>query len=91
VAKIIRRLIVGLALIGVGWVAAKAQAPASAPDFELRVDTSGGPTTITCVRGCKLAWVERGINPNANPQQSFDFACTGNRCSSGRIGGWIDP
>jgi len=86
-----RRIIVVFALTGVGWIAAKAQAPASAPDFELQVDAPGGPTTITCVRGCKLVWVERGINPNAIPQRSFDFACSANRCSSSRVGGWIDP
>src|SRR5213592_2352183 len=32
------------------------------PDFELVVDAPAGPTTITCVRGCRLMWVERGIN-----------------------------
>ena len=90
-AKMIRRIIVVFALTGVGWVAAKAQAPAAAPDFELQVDAPGGPTTITCVRGCKLVWVERGIDPNAIPQRSFDFACSANRCSSSRVGGWIDP
>ena len=88
-ARIVQRIIVALALIVVGWVAAKAHASQSAPDFELRVDAPEGPTTITCIRGCKLVWVERGINPNAMPQRSFDFACSANRCSSGLVGGWI--
>lgn len=88
-ATMVRRMIVALTLIGLGWVAAKAQAPESAPDFELQVDAPGGPTTITCVRGCKLVWIERGVNPNAAPQRAFDFACSASRCSSGRVGGWI--
>lgn len=79
-----------IALVGAGWVAAKAQTPA--PHFELVVDAPAGPTTIKCVRGCTLMWVERGINPNNTPQPTFDFACSGStvqRCSSARVGGWI--
>lgn len=82
--------VVAIVLVGVGWVAAKAQTPT--PTFELVVDAPEGPTTIKCVRGCTLMWVERGINPNSSPQPSFDFACsssTTRRCSSARVGGWI--
>jgi hypothetical protein len=83
--------VVAMALVGVGWVAAKAQTPA--PAFELIVDAPVGPTTIKCVRGCTLMWVERGINPNSTPQPAFEFACSGlaTRCSSARVGGWITP
>ena len=83
--------VVAMALVGVGWVAAKAQTPA--PAFELIVDAPVGPTTIKCVRGCTLMWVERGINPNGTPQPAFEFACSGaaTRCSSARVGGWIAP
>ena len=78
---------IALALCGTGWVAGRAQA--NAPDFEFVVDAPGGQTTVTCVRGCKLMWVERGINPNAMATSSFQYACTGPRCSSARVGGWI--
>ena len=88
-----RRLLVNttiaLALVGTGWAIAKAQTPE--PKFELVVEAPGGPTTIRCVRGCALMWVERGIDSNARPTSSFDFACSGSRCSSGKVGGWITP
>jgi hypothetical protein len=77
-------------LILVGWAVGKGQA--IAPDFELLVDAPGGETTIQCVKGCKLAWVERGVNPNATPQPTFTYRCTGStRCSSARVGGWLNP
>jgi len=86
-----RRLFVNVAiafaLVATGWAIAKAQTPE--PDFEIVVDAPGGPTTIRCVRGCALAWVERGVNPNATPIESFDFACSAPRCSSFRVGGWL--
>ena len=84
-----RRLMFVLALIALGWFAAKAQGGPTSPDFEIRVDAPGGSTTVTCVRGCNLAWVERGVNPNAIPQQTFEYSCTAARCSSARVGGWI--
>jgi hypothetical protein len=80
---------IALALFATGWVTAKAQS--AAPTFELIVDAPGGPTSITCVRGCTLAWVERGVNPNAEPVSAFDYSCTAPRCSSGKVGGWITP
>jgi len=86
----VRRLLhmaLALALLGSGWAMARAQT--TAPDFEIVVDSPGGQTTISCVRGCKLSWVERGINPNASATQSFQFACSAARCSSARVGGWI--
>jgi hypothetical protein len=84
--------VVALLLVGTGWVAAKTQV--TAPEFELVVEAPAGPTTIRCVRGCKLMWVERGMNPNGTPQSSFEFSCSGDataRCSSARVGGWITP
>jgi len=83
------RLALALGLFGTGWIAAKAQT--SEPTFELRVDAPEGSTTVRCVRGCKLAWVERGINPNSTPQRTFEYFCTGTpRCMSGLVGGWVD-
>ena len=71
----------------IGWTARGAQ---SQPDFELVVNAPAGATSIECRRGCQLLWVERGPNPNAAPQQTFDFTCSGATaasCSSGRVGG----
>ena len=75
-------------LVFVGWVAGRAQT--SAPAFELLVDAPGGETTIKCVKGCELSWVERGLNPDAAPTPAFTYRCTAPRCSSGRVGGWLD-
>jgi len=76
-------------LVFLGWTVGRAQT--SAPAFELVVDAPGGETTIQCVRGCKLAWVERGVNPNAAPIPTCTYRCTGSRCSSARVGGWLNP
>jgi hypothetical protein len=81
------RAIIAVALFGTGWMAARAQTPA--PDFEIVVDAPSGSTSVTCVRGCSLAWVERGVNPNAQPIPIFEYSCTGPRCSSAKVGGWI--
>jgi hypothetical protein len=91
VAGLILRGVLALALVSAGWIAAKAQI--SEPDFELIVDAPAGETTIECVRGCGLMWVERGVNPNGSPSPTFTFRCEGGnvqRCSSSRVGGWID-
>jgi hypothetical protein len=86
---VIHALIAAL-LIASGWVAAKAQS--AAPDFEIVVSAPAGETTIECKRGCDLAWVERGVNPNAIPSPAFTFSCSGasvQRCSSATVGGWL--
>ena len=77
----------GLLLVVTGWLVGRAQA---APDFEFVIDAPAGDTHIDCVRGCKLAWVERGMG--GSPQTTFRFSCHGQveRCSSGRIGGWLN-
>ena len=78
-------------LVGLGWTAAKAQT--YDPNFEIVVNAPVGETSIQCVRGCNLAWVERGLNPNSQPMPTFTFKCTGSaadaRCSSAKVGGWI--
>ena len=78
-----------LALVAFGWAAGKAQ-PAQ-PDFEIIVNSPAGETTVECVRGCEMAWVERGVNPAARPMPTFTYQCggTAGRCSSSKIGGWI--
>lgn len=82
--------VLAVTLVLAGWAVGKGQA--AAPDFELIVDAPGGETTIQCVKGCTLAWVERGVNPNAAPIPTFTYRCTGSdRCSSARVGGWLEP
>jgi hypothetical protein len=82
------RVAIAVGLLGTGWVAAKAQT--QTPTFELRVDAPGGQTKIQCIRGCKLAWVERGVNPNSAPIPTFEYGCSAPRCQSGTVGGWVE-
>jgi hypothetical protein len=83
------RLAVVAAFLCLGWVAGRAQT--SQPTFELVVNAPAGETTIQCVRGCELSWVERGVSPNAQTMQTFTFKCTSpsGRCSSHKVGGWL--
>jgi hypothetical protein len=90
--SIATRVAVALGLVALGWAAGRAQT--STPDFELLVDAPQGSVTIQCVRGCELAWTERGVNPRAMRMPTFTFNCQGPdqlRCGSGRIGGWLKP
>lgn len=81
------RLAIAAALVALGWAAGRAQT--SEPAFEIVVTAPGGKTTIECRRGCALAWVERGVNANSQPMQTFTYGCSASSCSSGRVGGWI--
>lgn len=92
--RLVARLLLAVALLGIGWTAGRAQQPLH--DFELVVDAPSGQTTITCVRGCQgLAWIERMV-PGTVPvpsQTTFMYGCSGSstaRCGSGRIGGWLE-
>jgi hypothetical protein len=79
-ARVMARIALGFALVATGWIAARAQSPE--PDLVIAVDAPGGQTVVRCVRGCRLAWVERGVNPNSVPVASFGFGCTGAQCPS---------
>lgn len=84
--------LIALVVGGSSWAIGYAQAAQREPDFEITVSASAGRTEITCVRGCGMAWIERGINPNAAIQKTFAYGCMGagvETCGSGRIGGWI--
>ena len=88
--RLLMRALIAIGLIAAGWAAAKAQP--STPDFEIVVNAPVGETTIECKRGCNLAWVERGVNPNATPIPTFEFRCGGggaSRFSSATVGGWL--
>jgi hypothetical protein len=86
------RVVFAMALVTVGWVAARGQEPPT-PDFELFVVSLNGKTTIECVRGCSLQWVEREVPDRENGRSSFTYGpCGGvwpDGCPSGRLGGWI--
>jgi len=80
------------ALLCIGWLTGKAQT--SQPDFEIVVNASSTETSIECVRGCELSWVERGLNPNSGTMRTFRYACHGGigpYCPTGKVGGWIKP
>ena len=84
------RAIVAIALVGLGWAYGRAQTPA--PDFEIVIDAPEGKTNIECVRGCLLAWVERGVSQGIPQNPAFNYGCSNSpskRCGSGRIGGWV--
>jgi hypothetical protein len=85
--RVIVLVVFALTLIAIGWFGAKAQS--SSPDFELIVTAPSGETTVECVRGCKLAWVERGLNPNQGADGKFIYSCGAVRCASGKVGGWV--
>ena len=96
--RTILRVMMIFASLAIGWAAAKAQT--ADPDFVLAVDAPFGATTITCVKGCALKWVERGINPQSDTMATFSYSCgrgsgpnqvntDGMRCPSGKVGGWI--
>ena len=80
------RLVIAAALVLLGWAAGKAQP--TQPNFEIRVNAPGGETTIECARGCELSWVERQ-NSSGGTMTTFKYACSADRCSSGRVGGWL--
>ena len=85
-----RQAFLAITLIGLGWIAGKAQT--TGPDFEIVVNAPTGSTTVECVRGCALMWIARGLNPNSQPTQKFTFSCSAPQgCSSSRVGGWIAP
>ena len=86
------RIAIAAGLLALGWTAGRAQT--SAPDFELIVSSPAGDVSVECLRGCELAWTERGVNVRARRMATFTFECTGPgqlRCTSGRIGGWLKP
>lgn len=84
----IRMLALVAAALLIGWAAGRAQT-STPPDFEFIVNAPGGETRIECVRGCELKWWERGPNPNSRLTNTFSYSCGASRCSSGRIGGWL--
>ena len=63
------RMLAAAGLLALGWTAGRAQT--SAPDFELIVNSPEGEVSVECVRGCELAWTERGVNVRARRMTTF--------------------
>jgi hypothetical protein len=89
--RIAFRVVVALALVGLGWTAGRAQ-QGDVPDFQISVQAPPGTTTIEC-HGCDLFWIERAtaMRPKA-PNPKFTYGCSGGgatQCPSGMIAGYI--
>lgn len=87
----IRRALLAVALVGLGWAAARAaQTPVA--DFEVSVvTTKDGQITIECVRGCGLQF-GRIVPDRARAGKSFTYGPCGGTwttCGSGRLHGWV--
>jgi hypothetical protein len=89
--RIAAKLFVAAALVAGGWSVGRAQG--TLHDFEIRIDAPEGKTTVECVKGCQLAWVERMVPGTVKPERTtFEYGCSNSpsgRCGSGRIGGWL--
>jgi hypothetical protein len=81
----LKKTVFALALIGLGWAAAKAQS--SQGDFALSVEGGSNQITVSCLTGCKVG------TPGAPTaaQKSFKFTCnTSQGCQApGPIAGWL--
>ena len=69
-----RRIMVALVLVGVGWVAGRAQGT-SQPDFVLELEAPQGWTTVTCSRGCELIGRRDYGNPRAGRMLEYRYGC----------------
>jgi hypothetical protein len=88
----IRRTLVALALVGLGWAAARAaQTPVPVvPDFEVSITAKEGQITIECLRGCGLQF-GRLVPERSRAEKSFTYGpCSGGTtCGSGPLHGWV--
>ena len=88
----IRRTLVALALVGLGWAAARAAQTPVVPDFEVSVvTTKDGQITIECLRGCGLQF-GRMVPARSRAEKRFTYGPCGGTwttCGSGPLHGWI--
>jgi hypothetical protein len=70
----IRRLIVAVVLVGLGWVAGRAQGT-SQPEFVLELEAPQGWTTVACSRGCELIGSRDHGNPRAGRMLQYRYGC----------------
>jgi hypothetical protein len=74
VTPMIRRLMVAVVLVGLGWVAGRAQ-EVSQPEFVLELEAPQGWTTVTCSRGCELIGSRDHGNPRAGRMLQYRYGC----------------
>jgi hypothetical protein len=86
--KILLRAVTVVALVGIGWVAGKAQTP-EVGDFQIKIDAPAGFTTVECVRGCTLQGARNaGLPPDPN-KRTYTYGCSGQgveRCAGAANG-----
>jgi hypothetical protein len=88
-----RSIVVATGLLALGWTAGRATAQTEQADFEIRVTSPDGETTITCVRGCGLQF-GRYVPDRTMAQPSFTYRCSNpvtGSCGSGTLHGWVRP
>lgn len=73
------------ALVAVPWLDAS---QSQQGDFELRITTAHGITTMECLRGCTLIGERDVRNPRAGHLRQYDFSCDppGSHCEARVIG-----
>jgi hypothetical protein len=85
--KIVTHVLVGVVLVGLGWVTGLAQSRRG--DFEVRVQAPTGKTTVECVRGCKVIGARDVENPNATWVTTYWFTCGAPEGCEGRVVGFV--
>jgi hypothetical protein len=71
--RILASVAVAFALLGIGWTTGRAAQTPQA-DFEIKVSSPSGTTTIECVRGCGLQFV-RYVPDRSAARPSFTYTC----------------
>jgi hypothetical protein len=89
----IRRTLVAVAFLALGWAAAKAAQIPVVSDFQVSVVVAkDGQITIECVRGCGLQF-GRMMPDRSRAEKSFTYgpcrASASTDCPSGPLHGWV--
>ena len=83
------RIAAAAAFIALGWTGRAAQAQA---DFEIKIASPAGTTTVTCTRGCGLQFI-RMTPDKSKAERSFTYTCGGGNAPDcgGSVQGWMLP
>ena len=87
----IRRTLVALVFVALGWAAARAAQTPVVADFEVSIVAKEGKITIECLRGCGLQF-GRMVPERSRAEKSFTYGPCGvsaTTCSSGPLHGWV--
>jgi hypothetical protein len=88
---VIVRIAAAAGFIALGWTAGRtAQAPQA--DFEIKIASPGGTTTVTCTRGCGLKFI-RMTPDKSKAERSFTYTCGGGSAPNcgASVQGWVIP